>query len=93
MADRRAQPGPKHRRAVAVDGKSLRGAARAGGRKIHLPAALDHTSRLDPAQLDVGDKTNEIMCLQPLLDTLADLADTVVTSAAQSPSLAGDSAT
>lgn len=80
LADRRTQPGPKHRRAVAVDGKSLRGAARAGGRKIHLLAALDHTSRLVLAQLDVGDKTNEITCFQPLLDTLADLADTVVTS-------------
>ncbi|WP_405746439.1 ISAs1 family transposase [Streptomyces canus] len=80
LADRRAQPGPKSRRAVAVDGKSLRGAARAAGRKIHLLAALDHTSRLVLAQLDVGDKTNEITCFQPLLDTLADLADTVVTS-------------
>ncbi|MFJ9005530.1 transposase family protein [Streptomyces canus] len=59
LTDRRIQPGPRARRAVAVDGKSLRGAARAGGRKIHLPAALDHTSRLALAQLDVGDKTNE----------------------------------
>lgn len=65
---------------MAVDGKSLRGAARAGGRRIHLLAALDHTSRLILAQLDVGDKTNEITCFQPLLDTLPDLADTVVTS-------------
>ncbi|MEV0173263.1 ISAs1 family transposase [Streptomyces sp. NPDC050803] len=80
LADRRIQPGPRARRAVAVDGKSLRGAARAGGRKIHLLAALDHTSRLVLAQLDVGDKTNEITCFQPLLDALADLADTVVTS-------------
>lgn len=63
-----------------ADGKSLRGAARADGRKIHLLAALDHTSRLVLAQLDVGDKTNEITCFQPLLDNLADLADTVVTS-------------
>lgn len=79
-ADRRIQPGPRARRAVAVDGNSLRGAARADGRKIHLPAALDHTSPLVLAQLDVGDKTNEITCFQPLLDALADLADTVVTS-------------
>ncbi|CAM5301254.1 transposase family protein [Streptomyces aurantiogriseus] len=33
-------------RAVAVDGKSLRGAAKAEGRKIHLLAALDHTTGL-----------------------------------------------
>ncbi|WP_443033174.1 transposase [Streptomyces violarus] len=65
---------------MAVDGNSLRGAARAGGRKIHLLAALDHTSRLVLTQVDVGDKTNEITCFQPLLDTLADQADPVVTS-------------
>jgi len=67
-------------RAVAVDGKSLRGAARAKGRKIHLLAALDHVSGLVLAQGDVGEKTNEITCFQPLLDTVADLADVVVTS-------------
>ncbi|SFX71505.1 hypothetical protein SAMN02787144_1005272 [Streptomyces atratus] len=31
-------------------------------------------------QLDVGEKTNEITCFQPLLETLADLAGVVVTS-------------
>ncbi|MGW4897131.1 ISAs1 family transposase [Kitasatospora sp. NPDC004240] len=67
-------------RAVAVDGKSLRGAARASGRKIHLLAALDHTTSSGLAQLDVGEKTNEITCFQPLLDTVAGLAGAVVTS-------------
>ena len=67
-------------RGVAVDGKSLRGAARAHGRKIHLLAVLDHVSGLVLAQLDVQDKTNEITCFQPLLDTVADLAGLVVTS-------------
>lgn len=46
-------------RGIAVDGKSLRGAARAGGRRIHLLAVLDHTSGLVLAQLDVAEKTNE----------------------------------
>ncbi|WP_343241866.1 MULTISPECIES: ISAs1 family transposase [unclassified Streptomyces] len=32
------------------------------------------------AQMDVGEKTNEITCFQPLLDTVTDLAATVVTS-------------
>ena len=32
------------------------------------------------AQLDVGEKTNEITCFQPLLETVADLAGMVVTS-------------
>ncbi|MET8246638.1 ISAs1 family transposase [Streptomyces sp. NPDC005202] len=79
LADRRAgADGRLH--AVAVDGKTLRGAARATGRKIHLLAACDHLSGLVLAQLDVGEKTNEITCFQPLLETLADLAGVVVTS-------------
>ncbi len=67
-------------RGLAVDGKSLRGAAKANGRKIHLLAALEHATGLVLAQMDVGEKTNEITCFQPLLDTLADLAGVVVTS-------------
>ncbi|MFJ8057656.1 ISAs1 family transposase [Streptomyces sp. NPDC096142] len=67
-------------RGLAVDGKSLRGAAKANGREIHLLTALEHTTGLVLAQLDVGGKTNEITCFQPLLDTVADLAGTVVTS-------------
>lgn len=63
-----------------MDGKSLRGAARATRRKIHLLAAVEHTSGLVLAQPDVGEKTNEITCFQPLLDTVADLAGIVVTS-------------
>jgi hypothetical protein len=78
LADRR--PKATGLRGIAVDGKSLRGAARAKGRKIHLLAALEHTTGLVLAQLDVGEKTNEITCFQPLLDTVADLAGTVVTS-------------
>ncbi|MFJ5843309.1 ISAs1 family transposase [Streptomyces shenzhenensis] len=58
----------------------LRGAAKANGRKIHLLAALEHATGLVLAQLDVGEKTNEITCFQPLLDTVADLAGVVVTS-------------
>lgn len=50
---------------LAVDGKSLRGAAKAAGRKIHLLAAFDHSSGLVVAQIDVGDKTNEVTCLHP----------------------------
>ncbi|MFF5157941.1 ISAs1 family transposase [Streptomyces sp. NPDC000348] len=67
-------------RGLAVDGKSLRGAARAKGRRIHLLAACDHVNALILAQMDVGEKTNEITRFRPLLDTLEDLAGTVVTS-------------
>ncbi|MGW0886464.1 ISAs1 family transposase, partial [Streptomyces sp. NPDC002671] len=78
LADRR--PKATWLRGLAVDGKSLRGAAKAKGRKIHLIAALEHTTGLVLAQLDVGEKTNEITCFQPLLGTVADLAGVVVTS-------------
>ncbi|MEU1371575.1 ISAs1 family transposase [Streptomyces sp. NPDC005803] len=67
-------------RALAVDGKSLRGAARAKGRRVHLLAACDHVGGLVLAQMDVGEKTNEITRFRPLLDTLPDLSGTVVTS-------------
>ncbi|MEU6370353.1 ISAs1 family transposase [Streptomyces sp. NPDC046931] len=65
---------------LSVDGKSLRGAAKARGRRIHLLAAVEHTTGLVLAQLDVGEKTGEVTRFQPLLDTVADLATTVVTS-------------
>jgi WD40 repeat protein len=38
----------------------------------YLPAALEHTTGLVLAQLDVGEKTSEITRFQPLLDTVAD---------------------
>ncbi|MFJ8051112.1 ISAs1 family transposase [Streptomyces luteogriseus] len=80
LADRRPKAaGFAGLRGLGVDGKSLRGAARAKDRKIHLLAALEHTG-LVLAQLDVGEKTNEITCFQPLLGTVADLAGVVVTS-------------
>lgn len=63
-----------------MDGKSLRGAAKAGGRKIHLLVALEHTTGLVLARLDVGDKTIEITRFRPLLETVADLAGMVVTA-------------
>uniref|UniRef100_UPI002F909A82 transposase family protein n=1 Tax=Streptomyces sp. NBC_01562 TaxID=2975879 RepID=UPI002F909A82 len=59
LADRRRPHAAGGLRALAVDGKSLRGAAKAHGRKIHLLAALDHTTGLVLAQLDVQEKTNE----------------------------------
>ncbi|MFF1682835.1 hypothetical protein ACFVYG_43235 [Streptomyces sp. NPDC058256] len=64
LTDRR--PKSTGLRGLSVDGKSLRGVAKARGRKIHLLAALEHTTGLVLAQLDVGEKTNEITgCLTP----------------------------
>ncbi|WP_254898030.1 transposase family protein [Kitasatospora sp. NA04385] len=55
-ADRRPVSAGLH--GLAVDGKSLRGAAKAHGRKIRLLAAMAHTTGPVLAQLDVGEKTS-----------------------------------
>ncbi|MGA4979361.1 ISAs1 family transposase [Streptomyces cinereoruber] len=78
LADR--QPAGAGPRGLSVDGKSLRGAAKARGRKIYPLAAVEHTTGLVLAQLDVGEKTGETSRFQPLLDSVTDLAGTVVTS-------------
>ncbi|MFI7635190.1 ISAs1 family transposase [Nonomuraea sp. NPDC049400] len=72
-------PARARRRAVAVDGKALRGARNRDGEPVHLLAALGHGSGLVFAQTDVGRKTNEITRFQPLLERL-DLHDCVVTA-------------
>jgi predicted transposase YbfD/YdcC len=72
--DRPAQ----RRRAVAVDGKTVRGARR-GGRRVHLLAVMDHATRAVLAQRDVDAKTNELTGVRPLLADL-DLAGVVVTA-------------
>jgi hypothetical protein len=53
LADR-DRPAQQHRRrAVAVDGKTLRGANRDDGRQVHLLAAMDHATRAVLAQRHV----------------------------------------
>ncbi|GAA2158482.1 hypothetical protein GCM10009760_61560 [Kitasatospora kazusensis] len=69
LADRR--PTSPGLRGLSVDGKSLRGTAKARGRKIHLLAAVEHTTGLVLAQLDVGEKTGETTCFRPLPDSAA----------------------
>jgi hypothetical protein len=77
LADR-DQPGQRRRPAVAVDGKTLRGARR-DGRQVHLLAAMDHTTRAVLAQRQVDGAPNEVTGFQPLLAGL-DLAGAVVTA-------------
>jgi predicted transposase YbfD/YdcC len=68
------------RRAVAVDGKTLRGARRAtDDRQVHLLAAMDHATRAVLAQQQVVGAPEEVPAFQPLLANL-DLAATVVTA-------------
>ncbi|HTJ39006.1 MAG TPA: ISAs1 family transposase [Dactylosporangium sp.] len=65
-------------RAVAVDGKTVRGSGPAGA-QVHLLAVMDHHSHTVINQIDVAGKPNEINRFQPLLHDV-DLTRTVVTS-------------
>jgi predicted transposase YbfD/YdcC len=69
----------RRRRAVAVDGKTLRGASDAQGRQVHLLAAMDHATRAVLAQRQVDGAPGEVPGLRPLLADL-DLAGVVVTA-------------
>jgi predicted transposase YbfD/YdcC len=70
---------PPPRRAVAVDGKTLRGSGHHKDAPVHLLAAMDHTTGAVLAQTDVAAATNEITRFQPLLQRL-DLTATVITA-------------
>jgi predicted transposase YbfD/YdcC len=63
--------------AVAVDGKTVRGAICPDGRAVHLLAAMTSGGAVI-AQREVGHKTNEITQVRPLLDAL-DLRGCVIT--------------
>ena len=70
------------RRAVAVDGKTLRGVrapTRGDGRPVHLLAAMEHATRAVLAQRRVGGAPEEVTAFAPLLAPL-DLAEVVVTT-------------
>lgn len=70
--------------AVAVDGKTLRGAVDSEGNQTHLLAAATHSEQLVLGQVEVGAKTNEIPMFAPLIDRLAaigvDLSQLVITA-------------
>lgn len=65
--------------AIAVDGKSLRGARLDGGRLVHLLSAMTHHEGATVAQRAVDTKSNEITAFAPLLRPLH-LAGVVVTA-------------
>ncbi|MBX9399422.1 ISAs1 family transposase [Streptomyces sp. TRM72054] len=66
------------RRAIAVDGKTVRGSRTPARPATALLAAMEHTGSV-LAQRQVADKSNEIPAFAPLLDAL-DLTDTVITA-------------
>jgi hypothetical protein len=82
--DHDAAAGSSKLLAIAVDGKTVRGATDAEGNQPHLLAAATHHDALVLGQVEVGAKTNEIPMFAPLLDQLAasgvDLAHTVITA-------------
>jgi predicted transposase YbfD/YdcC len=67
------------RDALALDGKTLRGARLDDGRKVHLVSVLTHKEGVTVAQRNVDTKTNEITAFRPLLEGL-ELTDVVVTA-------------
>jgi len=73
-----AAQGPLAGQAIAVDGKTVRGARDGAQKAPHLLSAVLHDTGLVLAQQAVGEKTNEIPCVPPLLAGL-DLTGAVVT--------------
>jgi hypothetical protein len=70
------RPADQTRRAVAVDGKTVRGARTPSspggldGPARHLLAVIDHDTRVVLGQVEVDGKTSEIHRFAPLLDGL-----------------------
>jgi predicted transposase YbfD/YdcC len=73
-------PAPATSRAIAVDGKTLRGSRTGDTAARHVLAAADQDSGVVLASIDVDGHTNEITRFQPLLDQIGDLRDTVITA-------------
>jgi len=65
--------------AIAIDGKTLRGARRDGGKSVHLLSALLQKEKVVIAQKEVDSKSNEICSAKPLLESV-NLEGRVVTA-------------
>ena len=68
------------RRAIAVDGKTLRGSRTRTAAARHVLAAADQSTGVVLASTDVDSKTNEITRFDTLLDQIGDLRGVVVTA-------------
>ena len=78
-AAQRTASGPKRRRVIAVDGKTLRGSGHGQENGRHLLAAFDHAHGVVLGQVEVGAKTNEIPLFSTLLDRI-DITGAVITA-------------
>ncbi|WP_405098021.1 ISAs1 family transposase [Micromonospora sp. NBC_01412] len=67
-------------RAIAVDGKTLRGSRTADTAARHVMTACNQSTGVALGSIDVDGKTNEITRFAPLLDQISDLRDTVITA-------------
>jgi hypothetical protein len=61
------QQDPSVLQALAVDGKVLRGSGRGDGKPLQLLSAVSHRLRLTVGQEPIGEKSNEIPAIKPLL--------------------------
>ncbi|MFD6757478.1 ISAs1 family transposase [Micromonospora gifhornensis] len=80
LSTRTMSASPAPRRAIAVDGKTLRGSRTCDTAAQHVLAACDQASGVVLASIDVDGKTNEITRFAPLLDQISDLRGTVITA-------------
>jgi hypothetical protein len=65
---------------IAVDGKTLRGSARTGGKPLQLLSAVTHRLRLTLGQKAIEEKSNEIPAFPELLRALPHADYAVVTA-------------
>jgi predicted transposase YbfD/YdcC len=77
-----ADPVRRRRRAIAVDGKCLRGARRPDGSRVFVLSAVRHGDGITLASREIRAKTNEIPEFAPLLDQVDDddLAGAIITA-------------
>ncbi|WP_319464232.1 hypothetical protein [Micromonospora sp. RTP1Z1] len=73
LAGQLSAPPAGTRRAIAVDGKTLRGSRTSDTVARHVLAAADQATGVVLVSTDVDGKTNEITRFAPLLDQLGDL--------------------
>ncbi|BAK34896.1 putative transposase [Microlunatus phosphovorus NM-1] len=72
-------PASSRWRAVAVDGKTCRGARQADGSRVHLFSIVDHATGAPLGQVNAGGKDHEIAAFAAVLDRI-DLNGVVVTA-------------
>ena len=66
-------------KAIAVDGKTLRGSSGADGKQVHLVSAFLQHEKMVIGQKQVDKKSNEITAFKPLLEPL-DLKGKIITA-------------